>query len=80
MIVYTFLEGVNLSGKRVIPFAAGEGSGISAIRRGLALSFPESTVEGGLVILGHILQNTPEEAEATLDRYLRDLGFDAETP
>ncbi len=76
MILYTFLEGVDLSGKRVIPFATGEGSGISAIRRGLALSFPGSTVEGGLALLGHVIQECPEEAEATLDRYLRDLGFD----
>ena len=76
MILYTFLEGVDLAGKRVIPFATGEGSGISDIRRRLALSFPGSTVEGGLTLLGHVIQESPEEAEATLDRYLRDLGFD----
>ena len=76
MILYTFLEGVDLSGKRVIPFATGEKSVITSIRRQLALSCPESRVEGGLTVLGHVVQNAPEEAEATLDRYLRDLGFD----
>ncbi len=76
MILYTFLEGVDLSGKRVIPFAVGEGEGISAIRRSLALNTPDSTVEGGLTLLGHVVREAPREAEETLDRYLRDLGFD----
>lgn len=76
MILYTFLEGVSLAGKRVIPFCTSEGSGISAIRRELALRCPQSTVEGGLAILGHVIQTAPAEAEETLDRYLRDLGFD----
>ena len=79
MILYTFLEGVDLSGKRVIPFCTSEGSGISAIRRELSLRCPYSTVEGGLAILGHVVQNVPEEAAETLERYFRDLGYVSES-
>ncbi|MBR6209401.1 MAG: flavodoxin [Oscillospiraceae bacterium] len=75
MIVYTYIEGADLSGKRVVPFCTSEGSGITALRKNLALALPLSRVEPGLAIRGHNAQERPEEVQETVDRFLRDLGF-----
>lgn len=75
MILYSFFEGADLTDKRVVPFCTSEGSGITAMRRNLALAIPQSKVEPGLCIRGHNAQDNVEEVQETVDRFLIDLGF-----
>lgn len=52
MCVFTFLDGLDLTGKRIVPFCTNEGSGMGASVRDLKRAYPEATVENGLSIHG----------------------------
>ncbi len=58
MCVFTFLEGYDLAGKRIIPFCTSEGSGLGSSVRDIAKSCPGATVETGLSIIGHEAANS----------------------
>ncbi len=57
-IINTFIEGCNLAGKRVIPFATSGGSGIANCERHLRLTYPE--INWGK---GDLLNGSPSEAQ-----------------
>lgn len=52
MCVFTFLDGVDLAGKRIVPFCTNEGSGLGGSVRDLKRAYPQATVEQGLSIPG----------------------------
>lgn len=52
MVVFTFLEHYDLSGKRIIPFCTNEGSGMGSSERDLKKICKGATVEHGLSIHG----------------------------
>lgn len=52
MCVYTFLDGLDLAGKRIVPFSTNEGSGLGGSVRDLKRKYPEAKVEEGLAIHG----------------------------
>ncbi len=52
MPVFTFLEGVDLSGKTIIPFCTHEGSGLGNSERDIIKACPNSKVLKGLAITG----------------------------
>ena len=75
MIMYTFFESTELSGKTLIPFSTHAGSGLSGFDRSLAAAFPNCTVEKGLAIAGTDAQNNQEKVRSNVDSWLNELGF-----
>lgn len=74
MVVYTFLESYDLSGKTIIPFCTHEGSGLSGTGHSIKSACPNATVLDGLAIRGSVAQNKQDEARADVVKWLA--GFD----
>ena len=75
MIMYTFFENSDLSGKRLIPFSTHAGSGLSGFDRSLASACPDSEVLGGLAIRGRDAQDNPEGVRSSVSDWLAALEF-----
>ena len=75
MIMYTFFENNDLSGKRLSPFSTHAGSGLSGFDRSLASACPDSEVLGGLAIRGRDAQDNPEGVRSSVNDWLAGLGF-----
>lgn len=63
MIVYTFLENHDLSGKTIIPFNTHEGSGNSGTYESLQQKFPETTFKGDGFNMSGTVARTPKGLE-----------------
>ena len=74
MVVYTFLEKNDLSGKTLIPFCTHEGSGLSGFGAKLAAKVPGAKVLDGLAVTGRTAQNDRKAAEKAVDGWLQGLG------
>ena len=75
MVVYTFLEKNDLSGKTLIPFCTHEGSGLSGFGAKLAAAVPGAKVLEGLAVTGSTAQRDRKAAEQAVDGWLRKLGL-----
>ena len=75
MIVYSFCEAADLSGKTLIPFCTHEGSGLSGCDRKLASACPDSTVLDGFAIRGSDCQNDRSNVESKVQSWLDELGY-----
>ncbi len=75
MAVYTFLEKHGWSGKTIFPFCTHEGSGLSATERHIAGACPGATVGKGLALRGATAQNRRDEAQASVEAWLRKSAF-----
>ena len=75
MIMYTFFENSDLSGKQLIPFSTHAGSGLSGFDKKLAAACPDSDVLEGLAIRGADTQNDPESVRASVAEWLAKLGY-----
>lgn len=71
MPVYTFVEKHNWAGKTVIPFCTHEGSGLSGTERKLKEACKGATVSEGLAVKGSIAQNKQEQANKTVQAWLK---------
>ena len=66
MAVYTFLESLDFSGKKIHPFCTHEGSGLSGTESDIKNCAPTSIVEKGIAIHGsHV-----DSAKATLEEWI----------
>lgn len=75
MIVYSFLESYDLSGKTVIPFNTHGGSGQAGTQNIIEAKLPDSTVLGGLAVPGADAQNAPDEVRGLVAEWLEGLGI-----
>lgn len=75
MIMYTFFENENLTGKKLIPFSTHEGSGLSGFDKKLAAAVPGSEVLTGLAIRGNDTQNRQDAVRSTVNDWLSKLGY-----
>ena len=75
MIMYTFFESTNLSGKKLIPFSTHEGSGLSGFDSKLSAAVPDAEVLTGLAIQGSDCQNDKDGVKATVDEWISGLGL-----
>lgn len=73
MIVYTFLEKNDLSGKTLIPFCTHEGSGLSGFGAKLSAAVPGAKVLEGLAVTGRTAQKDRPAAEKAVDSWLQGL-------
>ena len=77
MIMYTWFENNKeaLKGKTLIPFCTHEGSGLSGFDRKLASVCPDSTIGTGLAVTGKEAQNNRDNAEKTVEEWLKGFGY-----
>lgn len=75
MIMYTFFENENLSGKTLIPFSTHAGSGLSGFDRKLSDACPDSTVLDGLAVAGTDTQNDRNKVKNEVTSWLSGLGY-----
>ena len=74
MIIYSFLDSVQIDGKTVLPFCTHEGSGLGSTARKLAAAYPKVKFElKGLDIFGHVAQNEPEEVTTAVTKWLEQM-------
>ena len=75
MCMYTFVEGHDWSGKKIIPFCTHEGSGSGRTDRTLKKLMNGAEVQRALAIPGHTAQNNRTSAEKEIDKWLKKLGY-----
>lgn len=64
MVVYTFLERFDFTGKRIVPFCTNEGSGMGSSERFIAKEAPGAQVVRGVSIHGAEAAHADAEAKA----------------
>ena len=74
MIVRSFLESYDLSGKTIIPFCTHGGSGLSDTESTIA-DMTGGTMKDGLAIPGTTVQNDRDTARNEVTQWLREGGF-----
>ena len=67
MVVYTFLESYDFTGKRIIPFCTNEGSGMGSSVRFIRKLCPTANVGDGISIHGAEAQNADRQAKEIAD-------------
>ena len=75
MIMYTFFENEDLSGKTLIPFCTHAGSGLSGFDKKLAYACPNSQVLDGLAISGADAQNKPDSVKEKVADWVKGLEY-----
>ena len=75
MIMYTFFESADLTGKNLVPFSTHEGSGLSGFDRKLSSAVSDATVLTGQAFRGNDCQNKKDTVSDSIDKWLSDLGF-----
>ena len=75
MIIYTFLESHDFSGKTVIPFCTHGGSGLSGTEGTLRRRLSKSRLMKGLAMSGTTAQNNRDETRERVNEWLDGLGF-----
>ena len=75
MIMYTFFENEDLSGRKLIPFSTHEGSGLSGFDKKLSAAVPEAEVLTGLAIRGNDTQVRQDAVKSTVNDWLSKLGY-----
>lgn len=69
MCVFTFLEGLDLTSKRVVPFCTNEGSGMGSSESDLLRICTGATVERGLSVIGHKAAKSQQTVAAWAKRF-----------
>lgn len=72
MIMYTFLDNVDLSGKTVIPFGTHGGSGFAGTVESLKVQEPNARISSNGKIIS---RNTIENAEREIINWVDELGY-----
>lgn len=70
-IIETFLDGVDLKGKTIVPFVTHEGSEMGNIQTFMEKKYKGEKVLKGLAIVGHESEQSKDKVEA----WLKELGF-----
>ncbi|MEV7110971.1 flavodoxin [Streptomyces anulatus] len=62
----TFIEGLRLSGKTVLPFVTYAVSGMGSVERDYRTMLPDAEVGKGLAVLGETVKDSGPDVEAWL--------------
>ena len=71
MIVYTFLESYDFTGKTVYPFNTHGGSGLAGTPDKIRNTIPAADVKDGLALTGKIVQNDFAQIQGDIDAWLQ---------
>ena len=74
-IIYTFLEGNDFGGKKIVPFCTHGGSGLSSTDQNISLTCPTAKILQGFAIQGKTAQNDFSRTESLVEENLRRLGL-----
>ena len=74
MVVYTFLEKHDLSGKTILPFCTHEGSGVSGTDGKIKRLYKNASVKSALAVRGGTAQNERTKAEKAVDEWVKKSG------
>ncbi len=75
MIIATFLESYDFSGKKIVPFCTHGGSGLSGTEQNIALACPNAEILQGFAIQGSIAQKNRSKTESIVVENLNRLNF-----
>lgn len=75
MILYTFLESHDFTGKTVVPFCTHEGSSLAGTVKTIADLCPNATVEAGLAVQGQRVQEEQEPVRQEAAAFLGSLDL-----
>ena len=76
MILHTFMENYDFTGKTVIPFNTHEGSGQAGTQSAITAKLPDATVRQGLAMRGSTAQALPcDGTNAAVQNWLDGLGI-----
>ena len=75
MIIATFLESYDFSGKKIIPFCTHGGSGLSSTDQNISLACPNSQILKGFAITGSTAQKNRAQTESIVTENLKRLNF-----
>ncbi len=68
MIMYSFLDKYDLSGKKIAPFVTNEGSGLSRIPQSIQQHEPDAQVVEGLALRGSSVRSSGAEISAWVEK------------
>ena len=74
-IVYTFLEGHDFSGKKIVPFCTHGGSGLSGTDQRFSMTCSSAKILQGFDVRGTTAQNDRSQAENAVENHLKKLGL-----
>ena len=74
-IIYTFLEGNDFGGKKIVPFCTHGGSGLSSTDQNISLTCPTAKILQGFAIQGKTAQNDFSRTESLVEENLKRLGL-----
>lgn len=75
MVVYTFMDHVNLNGKILVPFTTSEGSGLGNTRSALRKKYPHAKVRSGFTAVGNTVKNHPGQVKSRVDGWVHRQGY-----
>lgn len=75
MILYTFLEGNDFTGKTVHPFNTHEGSGQAGTVQQVTYACPGAVIGGSIAVRGSDAQNAQEDTRQTVQEWLQSMGY-----
>ena len=75
MVIYTFLESYDFSGKNIVPFCTHGGSGLSSTDQQFALVCPQSKILQGFEIRGTAARKNTADAESKIANWLNKIGM-----
>lgn len=75
MVVYTFLESNNFSGKTIIPFCTSAGSYMTGKESAIPEHAKGATMREGLGLKGKRCQDSPDSVRADVNQWLGGLGY-----
>lgn len=75
MPVFTAIESLDWQGKAIAPFSTHAGSGGSGVFKQIADGCAGAAVRDGLAIEGKVAQNDRDSARASIESWLRALGY-----
>lgn len=76
MIIMTFIESYDFSGKTIIPFCTHAGSGLGSSVSAIRNQLQNSTVLNGLAVQGTTAQNNREETKNIVAKFIKNLNID----
>lgn len=75
MLMYTYIESNDFSGKTLVPFSTHAGSGLAGFDEKLESACPGAEIAEGLAIRGSDAQEKPEKVHDSVENWLLELGY-----
>ena len=75
MVIYSFLESYDFSGKNIVPFCTHGGSGLSSTDQQITLVCPKAKILQGFEIRGTVAQKDSSETDKKVSEWLKKINY-----